>query len=201
MESVETKHTSTDSRKQEILDKVTIPLSPLMEPIDFETVEIDAWEKGALKPTKKSIPVHIIVSKLEQAFSLGCNISEACTYAGISRMTYHRWTTDNSELKDRFIELQQNPILLAKQRAVSGIMESYGNAMDYLKRVRPMEFGDRNLNLNADLGDRMILLFSEDELKDVKEGKKKYVDGKVVMDETYKPNEESNNIPIHNDAN
>lgn len=168
-----------DPRKELASLKISGAVSPsTLE----EMVEINEWGKGSTSPMKKLIPIANIIVKLEQAFSLGCNITEACCYAGIHRNTYHIWVKQKPELKERFEELQQNPILLAKQRAVTGIMESYGNAMDYLKRVRPNEFGDKALNVHV-AGDRMILLFSEDELKDIEQGKKKYVDGKVIIDE------------------
>jgi hypothetical protein len=102
------------------------------------------------RPTSQSPE---IIAKLEYAFSIGCNNKEACIFAGVPKSTFHLWCKNDPELLDRFNDLKEQPILKARQRAVEGIEESYSNAMDYLKRKRVKEFGDRN---NLDLGDTPI---------------------------------------------
>lgn len=82
------------------------------------------------------------VKKLEEVFAIDGTVEEACFYADISRQTYYEWIKDNPQLSDRFQALRQRPILAARQRVVQGVKENYGNAMDYLKRKKRLEFGD-----------------------------------------------------------
>ena len=82
------------------------------------------------------------VKKLEEAFSWDCRIEEACLHAGISKQCYYDNVNGNQKLIDRFAELRENPVLKARKTAVDKLVESYQNAMDYLKRKRKLEFGD-----------------------------------------------------------
>jgi hypothetical protein len=93
----------------------------------------------------------IVVAKLEQVFAIDGTVEEACSYASISRDSYYRYLSKHNEFRSRILELRERPVLAARQRAVLGIKESYGNAMDYLKRKRKDEFGDspqQGVNLN-----------------------------------------------------
>ena len=85
-----------------------------------------------------------IVNKLEQAFAIDCSVEEACSYAEISRNTFYDYLKINPTFNDRIADLRERPVLAARQRAVKGINETYGNAMDYLKRKRRLEFGDKS---------------------------------------------------------
>lgn len=68
--------------------------------------------KGAVgRPTKIT---ESVVTKLEQAFLMGCTDEEACLYADISRMTLHRYCEANPAFSDRREILKQNPVLLAR---------------------------------------------------------------------------------------
>src|SRR3990167_10549237 len=82
------------------------------------------------------------VNKLEQAFAIDCSVEEACSYAEISRQAFYDWIKKNPVFADRIADLRERPVLAARQRAVKGINETYGNAMDYLKQKRRDEFGD-----------------------------------------------------------
>lgn len=90
--------------------------------------------------TKKS---EEIIHKLEEAFSIDASIGEACFYAGIAVQTYYNWIKNDPKLLERLNELRNKPVLLARQRIVKGVNESYSNAMDYLSRKRPQEFGNK----------------------------------------------------------
>lgn len=90
-----------------------------------------------------------VVKKLEHAFSVGCPVTEACLYAGITTRTYYNHVKEDAEdgtkekqLFHRFKQLREKPIMAARERVVKGINESYQNAMDYLKRKHRDEFGD-----------------------------------------------------------
>lgn len=92
------------------------------------------------RPTKQD---KTTVKKLEEAFSLGSSIEEACYYAGISKQTYYNWTQQDEELLDRFERLKQHPILLARKTVVQAIQSDPRLAFKYLERKRKDEFGTR----------------------------------------------------------
>ena len=78
----------------------------------------------------------LTVSKLEQAFSIGCTVSEACLYAEIGRNSYYRWTKNNKILKDRFEALKEKPILQARQTIVSNLKDNVDVARWYLEKKK-----------------------------------------------------------------
>jgi hypothetical protein len=80
--------------------------------------------------------------KIEKVAALDGSVEEMAMYAGVHRATLHRYLAENEDFRYRINELRENPVLAARQRAVSGVKESYQNAMDYLKRKRKAEFGD-----------------------------------------------------------
>jgi hypothetical protein len=90
------------------------------------------------RPTKLTPEV---IQKLEEAFSIGSSIPEACFYANISKQTYYNWEKDNKELFDRFEELKQNPFIKARRAVVSGL-DDPEFALKYLSKKKKDEFGD-----------------------------------------------------------
>ena len=108
------------------------------------------------RPTKRTPE---IITKLEQAFAIGCDNREACIYAEVPESTFYAWTEKDPELLERFHALKERPILKAKQRVVKGIDESYNNAMDYLKRKKRLEFGD-NIDHTTD-GEPLTVVFDK----------------------------------------
>jgi hypothetical protein len=95
----------------------------------------------ASKPQKFKYAV--MVRRLEEAFSVGASISEACGYAGISRDTYYRWTKNNKGLLERFESLIESPVLRAKQSVVGSFEKNPEIALKYLERKRKKEFSPR----------------------------------------------------------
>ena len=61
------------------------------------------------------------VKKLEEAFSIGSDVSMACYYANISRQTYYTWVKDNPALLDRFDDLRQKVPLKALTNIARGV--------------------------------------------------------------------------------
>jgi DNA-binding XRE family transcriptional regulator len=90
------------------------------------------------RPTKFN---DIVVQKLEEAFSIGASIPEACMYANISKQTYYNWEKENKELFDRFDELKQKPIIKARRAVVNGL-DDPEFALKYLSKKKRDEFGD-----------------------------------------------------------
>lgn len=84
------------------------------------------------------------IRKLEQAFAYDCSIDEACLFAGITPPTYYKWLKKNPKLVKRFEALRNTPVLHARGRVVTGIKESYSNAMDYLSRKKKSEFSTKD---------------------------------------------------------
>lgn len=83
-----------------------------------------------------------ILHNLRVAFRIGCNITEACIYAGISTDTYYRWIKQNPELSDEFSELREWLVIEARQTISRALRE--GNvkiAKFYLAAKRREEFG------------------------------------------------------------
>lgn len=92
----------------------------------------------------------LMVKKLEEAFSIGATIKEACMYAGISRDTYYRWINNNPILKERFDLMAEKPILSARQSVVKAIPYNPELALKYLERKRKSEFSLRQEMTGAD---------------------------------------------------
>lgn len=97
------------------------------------------------RPTKRTPE---LVTKLEYAFSIGATVNEACLYADIARNTYYRWIEDDKELKDRFSELQENPIFVARESVYRGMKRDPKLALDFLKAKRKEEFGNAATEIN-----------------------------------------------------
>ncbi len=64
-----------------------------------------------------------IITKLEQAFSLGATALGAIFHAGISKTTFYKWCEDDPELKDRLDALKQRPVL----KALKTVNDDLGN--------------------------------------------------------------------------
>lgn len=91
------------------------------------------------RPTVDTPEVH---RKIEEAAALDASVEEIAFYADISRDSYYEILKRNPDFSDRIAKLRQKPVLAARQAVVKKSTESYGNAMDYLKRKRKLEFGD-----------------------------------------------------------
>ena len=93
---------------------------------------------------RPTVMTEAIVSKLEEAFSIGCSVIEACVYANIGRATLYRYMDANPEFRDRIKELQEKPVLLARQvvlKAMQGGDEK--TAQWLLERKKRKEFAVR----------------------------------------------------------
>ena len=82
----------------------------------------------------------LTVKKLEDAFKLGCSVSEACFSADISRQTYYNWIDSFPQMKERFDSLKENPIFLARKSVVDGLQGNPELALKFLERKLKNEF-------------------------------------------------------------
>lgn len=85
------------------------------------------------------------VNKLEYAFSIGCPVTEACLYAGISRQTFYNNCREGSPLFDRFMSLREKPVLKARETVVKNLSEPE-HAKWYLKNKKGKEFNEKTVS-------------------------------------------------------
>ena len=85
------------------------------------------------------------IRKLEDAFSLDCNIAEACLYAGICEVTYYIRVKEDPELVKRFKLLRNKPVIAARQSVIKHMKEDGGLALKYLERKRKKEFSTKQV--------------------------------------------------------
>lgn len=107
-------------------------------------------KKDLLPVGRPTIMTPDIVSKLENAFAIGCTDIEACLYADISRTTLYEYIQRNPEFADRKEELKQKPILLARDTLVKGIKDNPELALKFLERKLKSEFSLRTELTGAD---------------------------------------------------
>lgn len=83
-----------------------------------------------------------------------------------------------SKGKDEDISLLEEKLVLTGfEKAMEGDYRYWNSIMD-------RRFGkDSKKQEDVEPKEKMILLFSEEELKDIEQGKKKYVDGRIVIEE------------------
>ena len=96
------------------------------------------------KAGRKTVMTPEVVTKLEEAFSRDCTDTEACIFAGISRMTLHRYQEDNPEFCDRKALLKDTLVLKARtniaERIEKGDLET---SKWYIERKKRGEFSTR----------------------------------------------------------
>ena len=82
------------------------------------------------------------VKKLEEAFSIGADITAACAYADISRQSYYSWVEEMPELQEKFDKLREKPVLKAYNTIMKDL-DKPESAKWYLERKRKKEFSTR----------------------------------------------------------
>ena len=97
---------------------------------------------------RKTVDTPETRQKIEEATALDASIEEVAFYADISRETYYQIIKKDKDFSDRLTALRNKPVLKARQTVVTKMVESYQNAMDYLKRKKKLEFGD-NIDIQS----------------------------------------------------
>jgi len=93
------------------------------------------------------------VDRLISAFKIDATVGEARVFAGISPKQYEYFKDCHPTFEIIIANCRELPVLNARTRVAKGVKESYANAMDYLKRKKRDEFGDRaemDLTINKD---------------------------------------------------
>jgi len=83
------------------------------------------------------------VSKLKQAFLMGCDVTEACAYAEISRESYYSYCEKKPDFLTKVEDWRQNPILKAKATVYKNLDQTE-TAKWYLERKKKSEFAQRS---------------------------------------------------------
>lgn len=93
-----------------------------------------------------------VVQKLEQAFSIGANDSQACAYAGISRQTYYSHLAKDTDFKERCEFLKQKLPLEAKNQLVQLIKSGDRQSiLWYLDRIDRQAMDETRMTSEAQL--------------------------------------------------
>ena len=107
-----------------------------------------------------------VVAKLEQAYKIGANDTEACLNAGIDRSTLFRYEKENEDFCNKKAEWKRQPILKAKFSVYKGL-DDPKLALDYLK-LRDDEFSPK-LKQEVKNITPQIVVASEKDLKALEE--------------------------------
>lgn len=102
-----------------------------------------------------------VVKKLETAFNNGFNISEACQYAEISRVTYYDWLAADDVFSYRMSVAQAAPNKAAKALIISAIQKG-----DAQLAFRYLERRDPDFRPKADVTNTPELLETREKIKD-----------------------------------
>lgn len=98
-------------------------------------------KKTAGRPT---VMTSDVVSKLEQAFSMGCSDLEACLFANISKQALYDYQAKHPEFADRKAMLKETLILKARSVIATSLNNKDENtAKWYLERKRKEEFSTK----------------------------------------------------------
>jgi len=100
------------------------------------------------------------VRKLEEAFSVGSDVSAACYYADISRECFYRWIKEGKMSKEKYDRLREKPVLKAYQ-TIYKELDKADTAKWYLERKRKDEFSSRQEHSGRD-GEPIAINISED---------------------------------------
>lgn len=108
------------------------PVPP--EPLDPEAIELGNPSRAG-RPTDMTPEV---VTKLIAAFNNAYNITEACEYAGIARVTYYRWLEKDDQFSYKMSKAQSAPTRKAKEVVVDAINKGDANlGFRWLERRDP----------------------------------------------------------------
>jgi hypothetical protein len=91
---------------------------------------------------RPTVMTELVIGKLESVFAIDGTVEEACAFADISEDAFYDYQKKSPKFAERIKRLRLKPILKARNTIVQKLGNNYGNAMDYLKRKRKLEFGD-----------------------------------------------------------
>ena len=77
------------------------------------------------------------LSKLEEAFAMGCSDVEASIYADISPSSLYRYQEENPAFCERKKQLKETPVLLARTTVLKSLKDDTNSAWRMLERKDP----------------------------------------------------------------
>lgn len=89
-----------------------------------------------------------IRSKIDTVAAFGATFEEVAFYIGVHRQTLYRWMADDPDLRYRIEELQEKPVLKARETVVKALSDP-AYAFKYLEKKRKKEFG-ASLDITTD---------------------------------------------------
>jgi len=129
-------------------------------------------ESEKLKTGRPTKLTELTVKKLEEAFAIGCNDTEACAYAEITRQTLFNYFEVSPSFLDKRNALKERPILKAKKTIYDDLSEPQ-TAKWYLERKAREEFGN-SLSIDKykkfeDGDDMFKIMLTHDEPKQIED--------------------------------
>lgn len=85
-----------------------------------------------------------VLSKLEEAFKIGCTDEEACFNADISVPALHRYEKANPSFRERKHRLKERPVFIARKSVISALEKDGDLALKYLERKKKDEFSTKS---------------------------------------------------------
>lgn len=113
--------------------------------------------KELSKVGRPSVLTETVVNKLEQAFAIGANDSQACSYAGISRQTFYARLKKDSEFRDK-IESQKEKLALKAKEQLAKLIQSGDRAtiLWYLSKVERQEVDSCEMQKEIELYESIV---------------------------------------------
>jgi hypothetical protein len=108
---------------------------------------------------RPSIVDDAVVQKLEEAFAIGCNDTQACAYVSLNRVTFYAYIKKHPEFLNRINDLKQRPVLKARKTIYENLNEP-GTAKWFLERKLRDEFGDNKEATAISLNGQFVVLYA-----------------------------------------
>ncbi len=106
----------------------------------------EEWRKAISEAVTKLTPE--VVQKLKDAFAIGANMKQACSYAEISHQTYYNWINKNPDLLEAFEKMKESLPLKAKRNIAVAIEQSdLRTSIWLIERKEPDTYGE-TINVN-----------------------------------------------------
>jgi len=92
-----------------------------------------------------------VIEILKPYFKQGCNVTKACSYAGIARTTVQTWIEQDDLLRLKIENWQNEPNHMARSNWIAKMAEGdYQASVEWLKRREKDDFSERSEHTGAD---------------------------------------------------
>ena len=97
-------------------------------------------KEGTETRGRKAAITPLALERLREAYLIGCDDDEACSFAEISTMTLYRHQNRNPAFKAWKESLKQQPFLIARKTIVQNLANDPEFALKYMERKKRAEF-------------------------------------------------------------